>query len=266
MSRLGVLGNAGDELGFIEVVLNSNTCANIVVEEGGGASGVLKDDVYETWLKKKNPDENEFGKTVKNFALSSAGYCVATYVLGIGDRHNDNVMMTESGEFFHIDFGHFLGNIKKKVSERVQLLGHPAPMIEIGTVCSQLPNTCRRHQFGVKREKAPFIFTAQMARVMQGESGESEEYTLFVEQSLKAYNVIRKHSPHMINLFQLMLSTGIPELTRSADILYLRESLDPKLSEEEASQKFSKLTAAALNSWTTKLNDMAHIVAHGGGL
>jgi len=159
--------------------------------------------------------------------LSCAGYCVATYVMGIGDRHNGNIMVTKHGHLFHIDFGHFLGHFKQKL--------------------------------GYEREKGiHFVFTPQYAFVF-GSKG-SEKYKIFENLCCKAYNIVRKNAELFINLFAMMLSTGIPELKSVADIKYLRDQLSLELSDEEASIQFKDKIEESLKSKRRQFNDMAHMI------
>ena len=230
--------STGDETGFIEVVLRSNTTANITKKYSGGAGGAFSKEPMKLWLEEHNPGERALNEAVDTFCVSLAGYCVATYVMGIGDRHNDNVMLSEAGHLFHIDFGHFLGNFKSK--------------------------------FGVKRERSAFVFTPQMHYVMRAppgtlgaDGGPALGYLDFVEICCRAYNVVRRHGALFITLFMLMTPAEMPELLEVGDITYLRDMLALHLTEKEAEKRFRAEIDKALNTASRQADDFIHSVVHG---
>ena len=77
------------------------------------ATSAFKQNLIYKWLESNNPDPSDLAAALKRFSLSCCGYTVAMYILGIGDRHNDNIMLKKSGHLFHIDFGKFLGDAQK---------------------------------------------------------------------------------------------------------------------------------------------------------
>nr|ADE44090.1 phosphoinositide 3-kinase isoform a [Panulirus argus] len=222
----------GKLVGVIEVVQNAKTVYGIQRISKLGAIQVDSSQLYK-WIRDKNQGLR-LEQAIDNFTRSCAGYCVATFVLGIGNRHPDNIMVNQEGLIFHIDFGHFLGNFKKK--------------------------------FGINRERVPFVLTQDFLRVIAGgaeNAKESQEFQRFQELCGKAYLALRKHHRLIINLFTLLLSTGISELQTPEDVAYLRKTLAVGLSEEEALEYFqNRFCEAYGGAWTTKLDWFFHSVKH----
>ncbi|MED6257350.1 Phosphatidylinositol 4,5-bisphosphate 3-kinase catalytic subunit delta isoform, partial [Ataeniobius toweri] len=183
--------STGNKTGLIEIVKNSDTIANIQRNSSNSAAtAAFNKDALLNWLKSKNPGD-KLDQAIEEFTLSCAGYCVATYVLGIGDRHNDNIMIRETGQLFHIDFGHFLGNFKRKL--------------------------------GINRERVPFILTYDFVHVIQqGRTNNSEKFERFREYCERAYKILCRNGTLFVNLFAMMKAAGLPELTSSKDIQYLK--------------------------------------------
>uniref|UniRef100_A0A673GVA2 Phosphatidylinositol 4-phosphate 3-kinase C2 domain-containing subunit alpha-like n=1 Tax=Sinocyclocheilus rhinocerous TaxID=307959 RepID=A0A673GVA2_9TELE len=94
--------STGKDKGMVELVPSSETLRKIQVEYG--VTGSFKDKPLAEWLRKYNPAEDEYEKASENFIYTCAGCCVATYILGICDRHNDNIMLRSTGHMFHIAF------------------------------------------------------------------------------------------------------------------------------------------------------------------
>lgn len=179
--------------------------------------------------RKKLVEEDEnIQRAVDAFCRSCAGYCVATYVLGVGDRHSSNIMLQRDGKMFHIDFGHFLGNYKTK--------------------------------YGYRRETAPFVFTPQFLQALGGKKGPA--FLKFVDLSCKAYNTLRENANLIITLFSLMLSCGIPELRCPGDISWIRDHLLLGGTKEEGAKHFKKMIFKSLANRRLRINQAVHLIKH----
>jgi len=222
----------GEGVGMIQVVPDSDTTSGIQLKYGGGAVGALRLDPIEKFLKQYNPEGPRYEKAVDHFIASCAGYCVATYILGIGDRHNGNIMVTKDGHLFHIDFGHFLGNFKKK--------------------------------FGVNRERAAFVFTPEMAYVIGGKRyKKSDKFGKFLELSSLSYKALRDNANILEALFMLMVPAGMPELMREEDIHYLRDKLMLDVPWKKADKKLHAEIQKSLDTTYRRIDNMIHNFKHG---
>ncbi|KAF5291172.1 hypothetical protein FQA39_LY14414 [Lamprigera yunnana] len=219
------------KVGMIEVVLDAETIANIQKEKGlFSATSAFNKGSLLAWLRDHNTTEAALNKAINEFTLSCAGYCVATYVLGIADRHSDNIMIKKTGQLFHIDFGHILGHFKEK--------------------------------FGFKRERVPFVLTHDFVHVINKGQKSSLEFKVFQEFCEKAFLILRKHGGLILSLCAMMISTGLPELTSEKDLNYLRETLVLSKSDKDALAHFRlKFNEALSNSWKMSVNWATHNLA-----
>ena len=285
----------GFQQGFLQYVSDSITIAEIQYKKSiwnTFSENSIKNYMVKNFKEKFKGEVNVRGKIEQfrqNFTKSTAGYWIISYILGLKDRHPDNIMINKNtGNLFHIDFGHFLGNDKLK--------------------------------YGIKRERDPFVLTKEMAkfiktdinklvlaveggidfdRTPRGESStlnippelrldkahsstseNSESYVEsvgiygsyinqgsfndnfyeFIKLWWYAFNVIRKDNKRLLNLFSLMTGAGMPELYDDEHVDYIKQALVLDLTDEQASIFFQKEIKKALKTWSRRVDNFIHNV------
>lgn len=165
-------------------------------------------------------------KLDSNFILSCAGYCVITYLMGVGDRHLENVMMDDYGKFFHIDFGYIF-------DEDPNLSNPP-----------------------------PFKITVEMIKIF--DTGNNR--TKFVNKCVAVYKQLRNNANILVNLMYQMTDSDLitnPKKKKTFND-YNVEQVCKKLqmgkNDKEAERYFEELLNASQNNFRAKIQDKLHIL------
>ncbi|GAA5901956.1 hypothetical protein JCM8208_006648 [Rhodotorula glutinis] len=187
-----------------------------------GAQGLLG------YLREHNADPGSVGtygvkpEVFDTYIRSCAGYCVVTYLLGVGDRHLDNLLLSPDGHFFHVDFGYILGR-------------DPKPFPPAVKVCKEMVDALG----GIH----------------------SPHYARFKSLCFTGFTTLRKNANLLINLVALMVEADVPDIRVEPDkaVMKVQDKFLLALSEDEAIHEFEALLNDT--SYFTSVLDRIHSVA-----
>ncbi|XP_045775487.1 phosphatidylinositol 3-kinase catalytic subunit type 3 [Maniola jurtina] len=200
--------------GFLQFI-ESVTVAEALATEGS----------IQNFFRKYNPCEGApYGikpDTMDTYIRSCAGYCVITYLLGVGDRHLDNLLLTKAGALFHIDFGYILGRDPK-----------PLP--------------------------PPMKLSKEMVEAMGGVH--SEHYHEFRKLCYTAFLHLRRHANLVLNLFSLMTDASVPDIALEPDkaVKKVQDKLRLDLGDEEAVHYLQNLLDMSVTAVMAVLVEQFH--------
>jgi len=171
------------------------------------------------FFRKYATDENAQETILDNFVKSCAGYCVISYLLGIGDRHLDNLMLSTNGCLFHVDFEYILGN-------------DPKPFAP------------------------PMKLSEQMVVAMGGRG--SRDYLEFHKYCCKAYLILRKSARLFVALFNLMGDLNLSGKSGVSNGQVIAQRFRMDLSREEAVQYMQTIIQESLGAIFPQVVDVVH--------
>ncbi|EGR27588.1 phosphatidylinositol 3-kinase, putative [Ichthyophthirius multifiliis] len=217
--------------GFMQFVPNSTTIQEVLSKDKNisnyfekliqNPKNPLYDnfrDKGEEYIQKLIQEKQIQQQIMENYMLSCAGYSVMTYFLGVGDRHLENLMIDFTGKFFHIDFGFILGQDPKPYAPPLKL-------------CKQM---------------------------VEGMGGvQSKVYQDFKKKCVNAYIYLRKYAKLIVNLFYLMIDSGIKDINIEA-LEKLVDKFNLDSNDQQVELHFLNILEESVSALFPIINDIIH--------
>ncbi len=207
-----------DTCGWIEMVEKSSTLYDIKHKY---------DTTLQDYILDLNP-QLTIQDMRNNFISTCASSCVLCYVMGVGDRHLENILVTKDGKLLHIDFSYVLGDDPKNLKVEMKI-------------------------------------TQDMVNMLGGP--DSKYFKFFKESCTSAYKKIRlRSSLWYILLSYLEFSTPSIDSFKYDKVTiknHIIERLLPGENDKEASMQIVDIVnRSSKSSWTQNLAEFSHKIGN----
>ena len=182
--------------GLIQLIPDSQIFDDLPIKETAGGKNIFGKRSLRKYLTLNSGISPE--EFYENFINSNVAYCVANYVLGVTQRNKKNLNLKKNGEIFYTSYEHLLNHYSKILGDR-----------------------------GI-----PFFFNITFVDFLKEKE---ERFILFKELFDQAYLLLRNKAKDIIGLMEILLSSGLPEISHKS-IEFLEDTLALNKTEEEAKE------------------------------
>ena len=182
--------------GLIQLIPNSQAYDEMPIKEKAGGKNIFGKRSLRKYLTLNSGISLE--EVYDNFISSNVAYIIANYVLGVTQRNKKNLYFKKNGEIFYNSYEHLLNHYSKVHGDR----------------------------------GLPFLFNVTFVDFL---SEKEERFKLFKELLEQAFLLLRNKSKDLIGLLEILLSSGLPEISQKS-IRFLEDTMALNKTEEEAKE------------------------------
>ena len=207
-----------ENYGWIEIIENAITLYDIKHKQNTTLQNYIMD------LNPKRTIE-DLRNSFINTCVSS---CVLCYMLGVGDRHTENIIINKYGELVHIDFSYIMGEDPKNIEVEMKI-------------------------------------TPDMLQMLGGKN--SKHFQIFKKLCSHIYKIIRKRSSlwYMLLTFLAFNKPEIEPYYNNYSFIknYVVKKLIPGEFDEEGSMQIKEIVEKSSNSsMLEQISDFTHIISN----